>query len=136
MTVSRLEISSCRNLVTASCLIQFINCPPDEKADHFLQQRTELRSPALVSALKLFSKLYGYLRDREEGILDNKYDGDEDIDDPDQETKKRKKKSVGGKNKAVHTIKLKGDPDGTKTSKLQYLVRDVIFYIGMLEPLH
>ena len=134
--MSNLDISSCRNLVTASCLLQFINCPQDEKVDHFLQQRTETRTPSLASALKLFSKLYEYLRDREEGVIDHKYDGDEDIDDPDQETKKRKKKSVGSKNKTVHSIRLKGDPDGTKTSKLQYLVRDVIFYIGKLEPLN
>ena len=119
-----------RNLVTASCLTQFLNSPKDEKVDHFLQEKTERQSPALTSALQLFSKLYGYLKNMEDGVLDQTYDGDEDIEDESRETKKRKKKGVGGKNKAHHSIKLKGDKDGSKTSKLQYLVRDVIFYIG------
>ena len=80
------------------------------------------------------SKLYGYLRNQEEGLADDKYDGDEDIEDQQEGLgKKRKKKTGGGKSKASHCIKLKGDKDGSKTNKLQYLVRDVIFYIGKQE---
>ena len=120
-----------RNLVTASCLIQFFNNPPDDNLDHFLLDKTHQQSPSLVSALGLFSKLYGFLRNKEEGLGDDKYDGDEDVEDPGEQTKKRKKKTGGGgKSKTSHSIKLKGDQNGTKTSKLQYLVRDVIFYIG------
>ena len=120
-----------RNLVTASCLIQFFNNPSEENTEHFLLDKTHQQSPSLVSALALFSKLYGYLRNMEEGLGEDKYDGDEDIEEEEgQLTKKRKKKTGGGKSKPSHGIKLKGDKNGTKTSKLQYLVRDVIFYIG------
>ena len=120
-----------RNLVTASCLIQFFNNRSDENQDHFLLDKTHQQSPSLVSALALFSKLYGFLRNKEEGLAEEKYDGDEDVEDQDQQTKKRKKKTAGGgKSKTSHSIKLKGDQNGSKTAKLQYLVRDVIFYIG------
>ena len=116
--------------MTASCLLQFINNPSDENIEHFLLDKSYQQSPNLTSALALFTKLYGFLKNMEDGVGDDKYDGDEDIEDPDQQTKKRKKKTFGSKNKAAHCIKLKGDRSGTKTSKLQYLVRDVIFYIG------
>ena len=116
--------------MTASCLIQLFNNPSEENTEHFLLDKTHQQSPSLVSALALFSKLYGYLRNKEEGLGEDKYDGDEDIEEENQLTKKRKKKTGGGKSKMSHCIKLKGDKDGTKTSKLQYLVRDVIFYIG------
>ena len=35
-----------------------------------------------------------------------------------------------GKRKQVVSVKLKGDEKGTKSTKLQFLVRDVIFYMG------
>ena len=116
--------------MTASCLIQFFNNQSDENLEHFLLDKSHQQSPSLVSALALFSKLYGYLKRMEEGLGDDKYDGDEDIEVPDLQTKKKKKKAVGVKSKSSHSIRLKGDQTGNKTSKLQYLVRDVIFYIG------
>ena len=66
----------------------------------------------------------------EEGLGEDKYDGDEDIEDQQAQLTKKRKKKGGGKSKTLHCIKLKGDQSGRKTNKLQYLVRDVIFYIG------
>ena len=49
---------------------------------------------------------------------------------------KRKRKKVGmSKKKSPLAVKLKGDEQGTKADKLQHLVRDVIFYIGLKKML-
>ena len=46
-----------------------------------------------------------------------------------EEDRKRRKKTAGSK-KLSRAVKLQGDKNGAKADKLQYIVRDVIFYIG------
>ena len=101
----------------------------DDSKDHFLVAKTEYQSPSLKSALAVFTNLYSSLKKREEGEGDVSYDGDADgeVPAPVEEKKKRKKVS---KKKSPLAIKLRGDEQGAKADKLQFLVRDVIFYIG------
>ena len=93
--------------------------------------KKEYQSQSLKSALEVFTNLFSTLKRREEGLLDDDtYDGDADAEDPAVGEKKRKKKVGISKKKSALSIKLKGDEQGTKANKLQFLVRDVIFYIG------
>ena len=80
--------------------------------------------------------MFNTLRKREEGLIDDSYDADADADDPVPPEEKKKRKKVGmSKKKSPLAVKLKGDEQGTKADKLQYLVRDVIFYIGLKKML-
>ena len=93
--------------------------------------KKDYQSPSLKSALGVFTNLYSNLKRREEGVLDDSYDGDADAEDPVPSGEKKRKKKVGvSKKKSPLAIKLKGDEQGIKADKLQFLVRDVIFYIG------
>lgn len=92
--------------------------------------RSSDQSPILKSALALFTKLYTHLKNAEAGVEDDTYDGDEDGEMQQEASKRKKKKTVGLKKKLSHCIKLQGDKNGIKADKLQYIVRDVIFYIG------
>jgi len=119
-----------RNLRTASCILQYINSchePNESDTAHFLEALAHKQSPTLKSALELLKKLYIFLKNAESGIIDDTYDGD---DDEDVTVKKKRKKNIGIKKKASHSIKLSGDKNGSKADKLQFIVRDVIFYIG------
>ena len=92
--------------------------------------KKDYQSPSLKSALDVFTNLFSSLKRREEGVLDDSYDGDADAEDPVPSGEKKRKKKVS-KKKSPLSIKLKGDEQGTKADKLQFLVRDVIFYIGL-----
>ena len=118
-----------RNLRTSSSVLNYINTIREgvSVSDHFLETKSSEQSPNLQTALALFQKLYVYLKNAEDGIEDT-YDGDEDNDDP-AEGRKRRKKTAGNK-KLSRAVKLRGDKNGSKADKLQYIVRDVIFYIG------
>ena len=118
-----------RNLRTSSSVLNYINNIREgvSVSDHFLETKSSEQSPTLQTALALFQKLYVYLKNAEDGIEDT-YDGDEDNDDPGEDRKRRKK--TGGSKKLSRAVKLQGDKAGTKADKLQYIVRDVIFYIG------
>ena len=119
-----------RNLRTASCILQYINScyeANESEVPHFLETLSHKQSPTLKSALELLKKLYIFLKNAEAGVIDDTYDGDDD--DQDVTVRKKRKKNVGIKKKA-HTIKLPGDKNGSKADKLQFIVRDVIFYIG------
>ena len=86
----------------------------------------------MKSALSVFTNLYSSLKKREEGEVYGSYDGDADGEVPAPAEEKKKKKKVS-KKKSPLAIKLRGDEQGTKADKLQFLVRDVIFYIGKEE---
>ena len=116
-----------RNLRTASSLIQYIHSTEEEKKEHFLGVKSNQQGQSLRTALAIFEKLYTYLKNAEEGIEGEYYDGDED--DQEIKAKKKKKKSVGLKKKISSCIKLKGDKNGSKADKLQFIVRDVVFFI-------
>eukprot|EP00090_Calanus_glacialis_P028891 TRINITY_DN46320_c0_g1_i1.p1 TRINITY_DN46320_c0_g1~~TRINITY_DN46320_c0_g1_i1.p1 ORF type:complete len:446 (-),score=177.95 TRINITY_DN46320_c0_g1_i1:9-1346(-) len=119
-----------RNINIAACLIQFANYTQNDSQDHFLVTKKDYQSPSLKSALGVFTNLYSNLKRREEGVLDDSYDGDADAEDPVPSGEKKRKKKVGvSKKKSPLAIKLKGDEQGIKADKLQFLVRDVIFYI-------
>ena len=118
-----------RNLRTSSSVLNYINNIREgvSVSKHFLEAKSSEQSHTLRTALALFQKLFVYLKNAEDGIEDT-YDGDEDNDDP-GETRKRRKKTAGTK-KLSRCVKLQGDKNGSKADKLQYIVRDVIFYIG------
>ena len=118
-----------RNLRTSSSVLNYINNIREgvTVTDHFLEAKSSEQSPTLRTALALFQKLFVYLKNAEDGIEDT-YDGDEDNDDP-GENRKRRKKTAGSK-KLSRSVKLQGDKNGSKADKLQYIIRDVIFYIG------
>ena len=119
-----------RNLRTASSVLNYINNVRDgvSTSDHFLEVKSSEQCLNLQTALALFQKLYIHLKNAEAGVEDT-YDGDEDNDDQ-EENRKRRKKTGGNKKKLSRCIKLQGDRHGCKADKLQYIVRDVIFYIG------
>ena len=118
-----------RNLRTCSSVLNYINNIREgvSVSDHFLETKSGEQSPTLQTALALFQKLYVYLKNAEDGIEDT-YDGDEDNDEPGEDRKRRKK--TAGSKKPSRSVKLQGDKNGSKADKLQYIVRDVIFYIG------
>ena len=116
-----------RNLRTAASLLHYISCSDEERKTHFLSSKQNQQGQNLITALALFEKLYKFLKNAEGGIEGEIYDGDED--DQVEKAKKKKKKTVGIKKKASQAIKLQGDKNGTKADKLQFIVRDVVFYI-------
>ena len=114
-----------RNLGTASSLLAHTQA--GQEPGHFLEAEAGQQSATLRAALELFRRLYLHLRRAEAGLADT-YDGDEDSDQ--EEATRRRRKGGGGRRRAAHRVKLQGDKHGGKADKLQYLVRDVIFYIG------
>ena len=114
-----------RNLGTASSLLAHTQA--GQEPGHFLEAEAGQQGATLRAALELFRRLYLHLRRAEAGLADT-YDGDEDSDQ--EEATRRRRKGGGGRRRAAHRVKLQGDTHGGKADKLQYLVRDVIFYIG------
>ena len=116
-----------RNLRTASSLLA--HTQPGQETEHFLEAEAGQQGATLSRALELFRRLYLHLGRAEAGLEDT-YDGDKEEEEEEEEDTRRRRKGAGGKRRAAHRVKLQGDKHGGKADKLQYLVRDVIFYIG------
>ena len=115
-----------RNLRTASSLLA--HTQPGQETEHFLEAEAGQQGATLSRALELFRRLYLHLGRAEAGLEDT-YDGDKEEEEEEEDTRRRRK-GAGGRRRAAHRVKLQGDKHGGKADKLQYLVRDVIFYIG------